>query len=87
MTSATIGKGVTIIEAYVFQDCKSLKTIHLTIKKVDEIILKPMALWGLGFNIIKEWTIFVPSGTRWVYRHHPVFGKFKNIEIEPKKKK
>ncbi len=27
-------------------------------------------------------TLFVPSGKRWEYRHHPVFRKFKNIEIE-----
>ena len=27
-------------------------------------------------------TLYVPSGTRWAYRHHPVFGKFKNIVTE-----
>ena len=24
----------------------------------------------------------IPSGTRWAYKHHPVFGQFKNIEID-----
>ncbi len=32
--------------------------------------------------IYKKGILFVPPGTRWEYRHHPVFGKFKNIEIE-----
>ena len=26
--------------------------------------------------------LHVPSGTRWDYRHHPIFGKFKNIVTE-----
>ena len=25
-------------------------------------------------------TLCIPSGTRWAYRHHSIFGKFKNIE-------
>lgn len=27
-------------------------------------------------------TLYVPSGTRWAYLHHPAFSRFKNIEIE-----
>ena len=26
--------------------------------------------------------LYVPAGTRWKYRHHSVFGRFKNIKIE-----
>ena len=31
-------------------------------------------------------TLYIPSGTRWAYRHHPILGKFKNIEIEKEQK-
>jgi hypothetical protein len=27
-------------------------------------------------------TLHVPVGTRWAYRHHPVFRQFKNIVTE-----
>ena len=36
-----------------------------------------------GFDI-DECTLYIPSGTRWAYRHHPGFGRFKNIELEKK---
>ncbi len=36
-----------------------------------------------GFNI-DECTLYIPSGTRWAYKHHKGFCKFKNIEIEKK---
>lgn len=26
--------------------------------------------------------LHIPSGTRWDYRHHSIFGKFKNIVTE-----
>jgi hypothetical protein len=40
--------------------------------KEDEFI-------GVDFN---ECILHIPSGTRWAYRHHPIFGKFKNIVTE-----
>ena len=30
----------------------------------------------------EECVLYIPSGTHNAYRNHPVFGKFKNIEIE-----
>ena len=33
-------------------------------------------------NIYDECVLHIPSGTRWAYRHHPIFGKFKNIVTE-----
>jgi hypothetical protein len=34
------------------------------------------AFIDVDFN---ECVLNIPSGTRWAYRHHPIFGKFKNI--------
>lgn len=34
---------------------------------------------GVDFN---HCVLYIPSGTRWAYKHHPVFGRFTNIEIQ-----
>lgn len=69
------------IEKSVFSNCSSLKSIHSASQEPDGIMIDDNAFDG--FNI-DECTLYVPSGTRWAYRHHPGFGKFKNIEIEKK---
>ena len=33
-------------------------------------------------DIFDECVLHIPSGTRWSYRHHPIFGEFKNIVTE-----
>ena len=35
-------------------------------------------------NVYEDCTVYVPSGTRWEYRHHKYWGKYKGIEIEKK---
>ncbi len=65
----------------VFGNCSSLKSIHSVAESPDDITIDENAFDG--FNI-DECTLYIPSGTRWAYRHHPGFGKFKNIEIERK---
>ncbi len=69
------------IEENVFSRCSSLKSIHSAAQNPDGIKIDNKAFDG--FNI-DECTLYIPSGTRWAYRHHPGFGKFKNIEIEKK---
>ena len=69
------------IEASVFNNCESLKIIHSKVQEIEKIVVDEKAFDGFD---IDECTLFVPSGTRWAYRHHPGFGKFKNIEIERK---
>ena len=56
----------------------SLTEIHIGIIDVNKIEI------DFGFSGIDtdNCRLFVPSGKRWEYRHHSVFGKFKNIEIE-----
>ena len=65
----------------VFGNCSSLKSIHSVAESPDGITIDDNAFDG--FNI-DECTLYIPSGTRWEYRHHPGFGKFKKIEIERK---
>ena len=65
-----------------FEDCIALKAIHSAAENIDDIKIDNYAF--ARFNI-DECTLYVPSGTRWAYRHHPGFGKFKNIEIEGKR--
>ena len=62
-----------------FSDCNMLKSIHLYCNDANLMDISPDA-----FNCVDTETcvIYVPSGSRWSYRHHPVFGKFKNIVIE-----
>ena len=69
------------IEEEVFKYCKSLRSVHSPIEKIENIVINEKAFNGFD---IDECTLYVPSGTRWIYRHHPGFGKFKNIEIEKK---
>ena len=72
---------VTIMRK-MFENCHSLTTIHSSSEKIDNIEIDEKAFDGFD---IDECTLYIPSGTRWAYRHHPGFGKFKNIEIEKMK--
>ena len=69
------------INGSVFEGCTSLKSIHSAAVNINNIVIDEEAFGG--FNI-DGCTLYIPSGTRWAYRHHPEFGKFKNIEIEKK---
>jgi len=83
LESIDIPYSVYSIEANVLEGCTSLKFIHSAAVKIDHIYITIDEKAFDGFNI-DECTLYIPSGTRWVYRHHPGFGKFKNIEIEMK---
>ena len=81
LESIDIPNSVTEIGEVAFEDCTSLKSIHSTIEKVDGVVIEGDAFNGIDMN---ECTLYIPAGTRWAYRHHKVFGQFKNIEIESK---
>ncbi|MBR1596783.1 MAG: leucine-rich repeat domain-containing protein [Phocaeicola sp.] len=83
LTSINIPNSVTSIGYSAFAGCKSLRSIHSAIEEIDNVEIEEDAFDGIDLD---ECTLFVPPGTRWAYRHHPVFGKFKNIEIETKGK-
>ena len=67
------------IENNSFKGCVSLKGFHLLIEDPVNIITINDSFDETIFN---NCILFIPSGTRWAYRHHPILGKFKNIEIE-----
>ena len=62
-----------------FKKCISLRELHFLIKR-PEII--NVAIDAFDDDIFDKCTLFIPSGTRWAYRHHSIFCKFNNIEIE-----
>ena len=58
--------------------CKLLNTIHSHILKPEDIYFEE----AFDFSFLYRYTLLVPEGTRWSYRHHPVFGQFSTIETE-----
>ena len=69
-----------------------------TIKQIKQIVFKNAHLQKLHINcedpyqidvaddsfkgMTSRCTLYVPIGTGYAYRHHPVFGKFKEVKIE-----
>jgi hypothetical protein len=67
---------------------EKLKAIYSNIRDLDKVQIAQDSFsnaeleefgFGLKFN---SCILYVPSGTRWAYKHHSVFGKFKNIQIK-----
>ena len=79
MGSIDIPDSVTEIKFSAFEGCISLKTIHFSSYKVDDIVIDELAFDNAT---IEECVLYVPYGTKEKYVNHPVLGKFKNIEIE-----
>lgn len=67
------------IEKEAFSGCSSLEGLHFRIYKPENISVANNSFDEKAFE---HCVLFIPSGTRWAYRHHPILGKFKNIEIE-----
>lgn len=67
-----------------FENCMSLKEIHLLIDNPDNIRFRIGELYDDVFekSTYDNCILYIPSGTRWAYRHHPILGRFRNIEIE-----
>lgn len=75
----TIPNSVTHIGYEAFSGCYALQSIHIRITDIDSCCVKESAFYDIDFD---NCILYIPSGTRWAYRHHPVFRNFKNIEIE-----
>lgn len=76
------------IEDFVFEGCIKLREIHLHVEDPQSIVLRNGAFHDFfveyqfkGFRI-NQCSLFVPIGTEIAYRHHPEFGKFKEVIIE-----
>ena len=83
LTSINIPDSVTSIGHEAFKNCISLRTIYSKILTIENIHITDNAFDGITFD---KCTLYVPPSTVWAYRHHLLFSKFKNIEIEPRKK-
>lgn len=70
-----------------FRDSFCICEIHINVDNPSELQISDNAF--ISINKIKKGnkkacTLFVPAGSRWLYRHHPIFSEFENIEVEPK---
>lgn len=79
MEEISVPKSARTFGKDAFKDCNSLKSIHIYLDNIEKVRIGNDTF---DENIYNNTTLYVPPGTRWEYRHHPVFGKFKNIEIE-----
>jgi len=71
-------QSIRSIGKYVFWNCKSLRTISSHINNLENLILDD----SFNSEIISYCSLVVPSGTRWEYSHHPLFCKFRKIDVE-----
>ena len=86
LQSITIPSSVTEIGNWILREC-NLKEIHMRHNdpksiKIDEklyiiTIIDPYE--PIDYDIC---TLYVPLGSQEKYLYHPIFGKFKNIEME-----
>lgn len=79
LRSIDIPDSVITIEDMAFGFCESLQTIRFYHKEIEKCKIADDIFEGIDFD---QCTLYIPSGTRWAYRHHPVFSKFKNIVTE-----
>ena len=76
LESIDIPNSVTEIRDGAFDGCNSLEHIYLHYDDVEKLTLGDNIFHGVNLD---KCILHVPSGTRWAYRHHRVFKRFKNI--------
>lgn len=59
------------IEKGSFKRCPSLIGLHFCMETPENIDISEDAFEDDTFNLC---TLYIPSGTRWAYRHHPILG-------------
>ena len=75
----SIPNSVTSIGEYAFNECP-LKVIKIRCQKIEEMTVGHFTF--TENTIFNDCVLHVPIGTRWAYKHHSIWGKFKNIETE-----
>ena len=53
--------------------------LSISYSDVEQLYVHENAFSYVNFD---NCVLYIPSGTRWAYKHHPVFEQFKNIEID-----
>ena len=73
-----ISSNIRRIDMDAFGCCNSLQDIYILCDDINSIEIMDT------FDDVdtNNCVLHVPSGTRWEYRHHLIFGKFKNIASE-----
>ncbi len=79
LQSTYIPDSVTEIKNFTFAGCPALQGIHIRITDIENADIDESAFDGVDTD---NCVLYIPEGTEMQYRQHPVFGKFKNIEIE-----
>lgn len=79
LESINIPQSVKKINDGIFDGCLGLKEIHINIEDIDNCEIDEDAFEGVNYDCCK---LYIPLGTRWSYRNHKIFSKFKNIEID-----
>ena len=70
---------IKVIGSFVFEDCQKITKLHLRVEDPNLITIHDDAFKDFA---IDQCALYVPIGTGYAYRHHPVFGKFKEVIIE-----
>lgn len=78
ISSIVIPDSMASIGNMAFKGCKSLRDIHSHIERIDDVICED----SFDIEVLKKCTFYIPSGTRWQYKHHPVFRHVNDIEID-----
>ena len=74
-----IPNSIKDIKASAFSNCTALRKINIHCKEVDKIMVDITCFKNVDYE---NCVLQIPIGTRWAYKHHPIFSKFKNIVTE-----
>lgn len=64
---------------HTFYNCHNLNELHCRIRNIKDVFISRNVFDGCNLD---KCSLYVPIGTGYAYRHHPVFSKFKEIIIE-----
>jgi hypothetical protein len=78
ITCVVVPDSLVSIGKAAFKECKSLSTIYSHIEEIEDVICEE----SFDLEVLKKCILYIPSGTRWHYRHHPVFRHVNDIEID-----
>lgn len=73
------GEQICEIRDYAFADCTGLTEVHFPVENLSKISVAANAFENIDFE---KCTLFVPIGTKNLYKKHPAFANFVHIETE-----